>query len=291
MLVGFGTRNLLDEVVKPFVEREGGKFWSPQLFGGKPVGPLEQSIWPGFNMNEFLKEKNDVAVFGILRGTENWLNKCKQLNLNYYYFDHSYFFKSQGHSPNKRTLLRTYRLTKNAENLNRIVELDDEDKIRIEKYRLQHKETFRLKNIPRGGHILIIPPTDYVCRYYKIDSPETWIKQTKEKVRQWSDKEFIVRPKTVDRPLEEDLQNAHCVVTYQSTVGITAMLKGVPVICDEVSMCKPVSINYVDIEKEYVRDDDLVNKWIDSLLANQFTMQEIANGTAKRIVDKYDNNS
>jgi len=69
------------------------------------------------------------------------------------------------------------------------------------------------------------------------------------------------------------------------------MLKGVPVICDEVSMCKPVSIDYVDIEKEYVRDDDLVNKWIDSLLANQFTMQEISNGTAKRIVDKYDNNS
>jgi len=291
MLVGFGTRNLLDEVVKPFVEREGGKFWDPKLFGGKPVGPLEQSLWPGFDMNEFLKEKNDVAVFGILRGTENWLNKCKQLNLNYYYFDHSYFFKAHGHRPNERTLLRTYRLTKNAENLNRIVELDDEDKIRIEKYRLQHKETFRLKNIPRGGHILIIPPTDFVCRYYKIGSPENWIRQTKEKVRQWSDKEFIVRPKTVDRPLEEDLQNAYCVVTYQSTVGITAILKGVPVICDKVSMCKPVSIDYVDIEKEYVRDDDLVNKWIDSLLANQFTMQEISNGTAKRIVDKYDNNS
>src|SRR6056300_1202516 len=289
MLVGFGTRNLLDEVVKPFVEREGGKFWDPKLFGGQPVGQLEQSLWPGFDMNEFLKEKNDVAVFGILRGTENWLNKCKQLNLNYYYFDHAYFFKAHGHRPNERTLLRTYRLTKKAENLNRIVELDDEDKIRIEKYRLQHKETFRLKNIPRGGHILIIPPTDYVCRYYKIGSPENWIKQTKEKVRQWSDKEFIVRPKTVDRPLEEDLQNAHCVVTYQSTVGITAMLKGVPVICDEVSMCKPVSINYIEIE--YKRDEDLVNKWIDSLLANQFTMEEIQNGTAKRIVDKYDNHS
>ena len=57
MLVGFGTRDLLDEVVKPFVEREGGKFWSPLLPGGKPVGPLEQTIWPGFNMNEFLEEK------------------------------------------------------------------------------------------------------------------------------------------------------------------------------------------------------------------------------------------
>jgi hypothetical protein len=56
-------------------------------------------------------------------------------------------------------------------------------------------------------------------------------------------------------------------------------------------MCKPVSINFEDIEKKYIRDDDLVNKWIDSLLANQFTMEEIQNGTAKRIVDKYDNHS
>jgi len=51
-------------------------------------------------------------------------------------------------------------------------------------------------------------------------------------------------------------------------------------------MCKPVSIDYVDIEKEYVRDDDLVNKWIDSLLANQFTMEEIKSGLAKETVDR-----
>jgi len=290
MLQGFGTRYLLDKVVRPFVEQESGKFWEPLLPGGRHVEQFDQTIWSGFNMNEFIKEKHDVAVFGILRGTEKWLWKCKELGLNYYYFDHSYFFKAHKHRPNEISNILSYRLTKNAENLNRIVELDIEDKQRIQKYR-HFSETLRLKNIPRGGNILIIPPTEAVCRYYKIPSLKKWERQVKEKVRQWSDREFIVRPKTVDTPLEEDLQKAHCVITYQSTVGITAILKGIPVISDDVSMCKPVSIDYVDIEKEYVRDDDLVNKWIDSLLANQFTMQEIANGTAKRIVDKYDNHS
>lgn len=288
MLVGFGTRVVLDNIVRPFVKREGGKFWEP--LSPIAVGQFEQTKWPGFNMNEFVKEKHDVAVFGILRGTENWLSKCKKLGLDFYYFDHAYFFKANKHRANDISKILAYRITKNAENLNRIVDLDDEDKERILKYR-EFSETFRLKKIPKGDKILIIPPTEAVCRYYNIHSLKQWERQVKEKVRQWSDREFIVRPKTEERPLEQDLQNAHCVITFQSTVGITAILKGVPVISDNVSMCKPVSIQYEDIEKKYVRDDDLTNKWIDSLLANQFTMEEIQNGTAKRIVDKYDNNS
>jgi len=290
MLVGFGTRVVLDNVVRPFVENEGGKFWNPQLKGGYHVEPFEQSIWPGFDMNEFLKEKNDVAVFGILRGTENWLYKCKQLGLNYYYFDHAYFFKAHGHKRNHISDIQSYRITKNGENLNKIVELNDEDRNRIQKYK-QFKETFRLKNIRKGKDILIIPPTEAVCRYYKITDLDRWIRKTKEKIRKFTDRSFIVRYKTDTRPLDEDLHKAHCVVTFQSTVGITAILKGIPVICDDVSMCKPVSIKYDDIEKEYIRDNDLVNKWIDSLLANQFSMIEIQDGTAKRIVDKYDNNT
>jgi len=290
MIVGFGTRYLLDLVVRPFVEREGGIFYKPLLPGGRHISQFEQTQWPGFNANDFFEDKKDVAVFGILRGTEKWLWKCKELGLNYYYFDHAYFFKGHKHKPNDITKILAYRITKNAENLNRIVELDNVDRNRIIKYR-KFTETLRLKNIPRGGRILIIPPTEAVARYYKIHSLKEWERKVKEKVRQWSDREFIVRLKTEERPLEEDLQDAHCVITLQSTVGITAILKGVPVICDDVSMCKPVSIDYIDIEKEYKRDDDLVNKWIDSLLANQFTMEEIQNGTAKRIVDKYDNHS
>jgi len=290
MLVGFGTRVVLDNVVRPFVENENGKFWKPQFKGGHHVGPFEQTIWPGFDMKDFLKEKNDVAVFGILRGTENWLNKCKQLGLNYYYFDHAYFFKAHNHQLNRISNIRAYRITKNGENLNKIVELNDEDRNRIQKYK-QFEETFRLKDIRKGRDILIIPPTEAVCRYYKITDLNRWIRKTKEEIRKYTDRNFIVRYKTDTRPLDEDLQNAHCVVTFQSTVGITAILKGIPVICDDVSMCKPVSIRYEDIEKEYIRDNDLVNKWIDSLLANQFSMIEIQDGTAKRIVDKYDYNS
>ena len=290
MLVGFGTRVVLDNVVRPFVENEGGKFWKPQYKGGHHVEPFEQSIWPGFDMNEFLKEKNDVAVFGILRGTENWLYKCKQLGLNYYYFDHAYFFKAHGHKRNHISDIQSYRITKNGENLNKIVELNDEDRNRIQKYK-QFKETFRLKDIRKGKDILIIPPTEAVCRYYKITDLDRWIRKTNEKIRKFTDRSINIRYKTDTRPLDEDLHKAHCVVTFQSTVGITAILKGIPVICNDVSMCKPVSIKYDDIEKEYIRDNDLVNKWIDSLLANQFSMIEIQDGTAKRIVDKYDNNT
>jgi glycosyltransferase involved in cell wall biosynthesis len=290
MLVGFGTRYLLDRTIRPFVQREGGTFYKPILPNGTHVAQFEKTKWPGFDMSNFKQEKPDVAIFGILRGVEEILWACKELGINYYYFDHAYFFKGHNHKANEISNILAYRVTKNAENLTRIVELDDVDKNRIIKYR-KFTDTFRLKNIKRGQRILIVPPTEAVCRYYKIDNLNEWENQVRFKVKKYSDRTIVVRRKTDPKPLESDLQNAHCVITYQSTVGITSMLKGVPVICDDVSMCKPVSINFEDIEKKYIRDDDLVNKWIDSLLANQFTMEEIQNGTAKRIVDKYDNHS
>ena len=289
MLVGFGTRHILDRIIKPFVKKENGIFYDATFHNNLPVNPFEKTTWVDFNFDRWIVDKPDTVVFGILRGTEHLLWTCKDIGINYYYFDHSYFFKAHSHQPNHITKLRSYRITKNNENFNKIIELDKWDKNRIQKFYRLHTESLRLKNIPRGDKILIIPPTEAVCRYYKIHSLKQWKRQVQEKVRQYSDREFIIRPKTETRPLEEDLQNSHCVITFQSTAGITAILKGVPVICDDVSMCKSVSIKYEDIEKEYIRDDDLVNKWIDSLLANQFTIDEIKDGRAKKLIDKYDN--
>jgi hypothetical protein len=69
-------------------------------------------------------------------------------------------------------------------------------------------------------------------------------------------------------------------------------MRGIRTICDDVSMCKPVSIKIENIEKDYIRDRDKEQAWIDSLLASQFTMQEITNGIAKQAIDRlYDYNT
>ena len=287
MIVGFGTRKLTDDIIKPFVENEGGIFYNatPGL-----VGAFQQSTWPKFNSMAFKKSKPDVAVFGILRGTERKIYDCKNLGLNYYYFDHAYFFS--GHNPNEYTKFRTYRITKNGEAQTKILKLRLPDIHRIQKYKQPHlKEHIKFTDSDPGNKIVIIPPTEAVARFYKFNM-NVWIDDKIKEIRKYSDKQFIIRLKTSTHPLEEDLKKAFAVVTCQSTVGIKSVMRGIRTICDDVSMCKPVSIKIENIEKDYIRDKDKEQAWIDSLLASQFTMQEITNGIAKQAIDRlYDYNT
>ena len=109
------------------------------------------------------------------------------------------------------------------------------------------------------------------------------------KLQKYTDREVIFRDKDSRKPLQEDLDQAHTVITLQSAVGIQAHIRGIPVICEDYSMCKPISIDYNDIENDYKLDYDLTTDWIDSLLANQFIEIEIKNGLAKRTIDRLQN--
>ena len=76
-------------------------------------------------------------------------------------------------------------------------------------------------------------------------------------------------------------------VTMQSTAAIEAVLNGVPVFCDEVSQANVIGENNLSkIEKPYYADRDIIEKWIDSLLSSQFTMEEIKNGVAHEVVKR-----
>ena len=91
-----------------------------------------------------------------------------------------------------------------------------------------------------------------------------------------------MRDKKSSRPLKEEIQNAYAVVSHNSAVVVDAVLNGVPVFCDKMNMGVPIGLtDFSKIEQPIKPDRE---KWIDSLLANQFTMSEIRNGTAWRKV-------
>ena len=80
-----------------------------------------------------------------------------------------------------------------------------------------------------------------------------------------------------------DLENAYCTVSYQSTVVIQSIVNGVPSFCANESMGVPVSLTDMSLIKDPLYTPER-EYWIDSLLANQFTMSEIENGTAWKYV-------
>lgn len=78
-----------------------------------------------------------------------------------------------------------------------------------------------------GSHSLICPPTTHVAQFYGIDET-VWLLNA---IRQ-ADGKYIIRHKGDSQPIEWDIIRQ--VITFNSTVGVEALRRGIPVISDPV---------------------------------------------------------
>jgi len=249
MIQGLLTRPATDDIVRHFVSSAGGTL---------------------HNVKDVDIDK-PITCFGILRGTGELLKQSKE----FYYFDHAYLYGNR-HSPSKVTGERIYRLTKNHYHIQTIQELTDEDNERIKKY----KQYIKLQPWKSdGNYILIIAPSHFQIAYHNIGS---WVDDTIKTLKQYTDRPIKVRDKKSSRPLREEVQSAYAIVSHNSAVVVDAVLNGVPVFCDKMNMGVPMGLTDFSKIEQPIKPARL--KWIHSLLANQFTMTEIKNGTAWRKV-------
>ena len=249
MIQGLLTRPATDDIVRHFVSSAGGTL---------------------HNVKDIDIDK-PITCFGILRGTGELLKQSKE----FYYFDHAYLYGNR-HSPSKVSGERIYRLTKNHYHIQTIQELTDEDNERIKKY----KQYIKLQPWKSdGNYILIIAPSHFQIAYHNIGS---WVDDTIKTLKQYTDRPIKVRDKKSSRPLREEVQSAYAIVSHNSAVVVDAVLNGVPVFCDKMNMGVPMGLTDFSKIEQPIKPARL--KWIHSLLANQFTMTEIKNGTAWRKV-------
>ena len=105
------------------------------------------------------EEKIPIVILGILRGTERLLWAAKYHKINFYYIDHSYFFRADKHKKNKTTNDWSYRACLNQENLNFLVHdklnLSDINRIQKNKNLLLPRSIIKTT----GNKILICPPS------------------------------------------------------------------------------------------------------------------------------------
>ena len=240
------------------------------------IPQFELGDWPTFDKQKWTE--NSVAVVGTLRGTETIIWESQRRGHNFYYMDHAYFHATRLYQGDIQ-----YRIIKSQMQLNHLVDLDDEDYKRIDRYKPITTKPFT-KN---GNHILLCPPTKAICRLYNLGDEQSWINDMVSELKSHTDRDIIIRKKDETKTLQEQLKNCHAIVTHQSTAAIQAILQGVPSFCDLISQSVPVSeIDISKIETPFYPDDDLRQQWIDSLLSCQFNMSEISNGKAREIVDR-----
>lgn len=117
-----------------------------------------------------------------------------------------------------------------------------------------------------------------------------WIETIKARVEAQTNRKVIEREKTSSIPLEEQLRTAHVLITHSSNVGVEAAYFGIPVICEKTSPTEPIcSLSLDDMENPPMPDR---GQWWISLMSQQFTLKEMANGTAwplmKRVQEQTD---
>lgn len=276
MIQGFGTREITDQILRAFVKSAKGIMHEKQ----KVVGQYEQTVWPTFKEID-----SPVAVWGCLRGTEAVIDEAGQKEQDWYFFDHAYVMNESKHGVNPKLKDRVYRVTKNAQLINEIDDLSFADYERIEKY----KKHIELKPYKKNGkYVLVFEPSDFAKRWWEVPN---WTEDTIELLKKSTDLEIRIRKKNSLVSFESEVKGARAVVSLQSAAAIQAEIWGIPGYCAEMSAAYPISHSLEMIEKGieslmYVGDEHR-QRWLNSILANQYTMTEIADGTCwNRLKDK-----
>ncbi len=213
------------------------------------------------NINDYVhNNKNIIATYGILRGTENVIKKTK----NFFYLDHGYL------SSSKRQFNKDHTLIENLEGYFRIVNNDligfeiknhDEDRIK----------TLDLKFLPKrtkGEYIILSEPSEVVSRYFNL---ENWLENTTNIINKFTDRKIYIHNKFSKIPLDQLLKKAWAFVSFHSTAGFKSMIQGVPAHFTHNELKKINSL-------ENIENGEIDYNVFKSLSYNQWTLREIHDG-------------
>ena len=145
----------------------------------------------------------------------------------------------------------------------------------------------------KDGHILLCPSSPTVTFRQNNMSQRDWIERTGNTLLQYTDRPIRMRNKP--RPgnewwgtdIKDELKGAHALVTNMSLSAIDAIKMGIPTFTDTDNIASPVSNTYLGyIETPMKPNKEIVNEWVNCVVENQFTLDEIGSGIAYEILKR-----
>jgi hypothetical protein len=128
-----------------------------------------------------------------------------------------------------------------------------------------------------GRHVLLAIPGRHfgLALNYDIDR---WIAGAEAAVRAHTDRPIMVRSRDSKVAVGNDLHDCWAMVTHSSNVATEAVCHGVPVFVAKTCPAAPVgNLDLKDLECPRMPDRA---QWWASLMSQQFTLEEMRNGTA-----------
>ena len=219
-----------------------------------------------------------ILLRGILK--HKIMKQCWEDGRDFYYMDSGYLGNYK--SPiNPNGWKWFHRIVKNDLQHNTIIDRPS-DRWKALRYKIPSWK----KN---GRNILVVMPSEKPAKFYGIDM-NAWREKVINTLKQYTDRPIVVRekasrPQRIVKTIYEELDNAYAVVTLQSIAATEAVLYGVPAFGLAPNASSPVALDDITkIETPYYADSDLIYKWACHLAYGQFHINELADGTAYKIL-------
>lgn len=207
--------------------------------------PIEDPVLPG--------DASCVAVHGVLRGMDSIIKRAVKNNVPWMCMDNGYLGKY------KRVILNatapiTYR----------------------EGRRFEHGMQLQPWRGGKGSSILVIPPSPPYMDTFDL---RDFLNYIAHNVNIYTDKNIIVRGKPAKgrkaRPLQEQLNDAYCVITWGSAVALEAMQMGIPTISLGWCPAKLASKQIQDLETNKMLQEPDRMSVLDNLTWSSFERNEL----------------
>jgi len=140
-------------------------------------------------------------------------------------------------------------------------------------------------------YILLAPSSQTVTYHINGINQEEWIKQVTAILGEYTDMPVKLRNKP--RPgnqwwetdILDDLKDAHCLITNMSLSAIDAVMNMTPAITHSNNICSFITSRDLKyINKPMRPGRKTMNEWLKMVVENQFTIPEIENGTAHKVL-------
>jgi len=202
-------------------------------------------------------ESGAAVFYGVTPETQHLWQQAQAEGRDWYYIDNSYFDKTRG---------IYYRITRNAVQKRGIDQSGGHRRAAL---------GIRVQPMRTGGeHVVVCLQSPQFMKTVAGIAPEQWFDSLREQLKSHAALPIVLRGWSGNKAVQastlaKDLKQAALLATWSSTAAVEALIAGVPVQVSEQSAAWGIKPEQRDC-------------WIDTLADNQWTLEEIKNGTAWR---------
>jgi hypothetical protein len=251
---------------------------------------LEAALVQGSN-NYCTTNIDEISKPMVVRGvtSKSEIVMCQHIQRDFYYIDTGYVgnFPSAGNKSGKKWW---HRIVKND----------------LQHIRPQLVSVYRWNNLLRQDprlswkgwksfdkKILLVLPNPKACRYFDIDC-DTWIKETTEKIKTYSNLPIEIRMKgsRSERGHGYSIYDAfnsgvYATVSFNSIASLESVLYGIPAFVSvPCAVSTLASTDLSTLGNPFKPSIENITEMCKTLAYGQFTHEEIANGTAWKMLNQ-----